>query len=144
MHRLVSPAEHDPRQPIKLAELDGRRRVTGDKPDDAALDFGRRAEVVLAHMHRKVDLRVELDVRREARPELCTGPCNEPHRELALEHQDCDAEERAVREEAEDEGRGYLVGRIRDADIEVWERRLHEVANNDLKFSLLRPGDTLR
>ena len=144
MHRLVSPAEHDPRQPIKLAELDGRRRVTGDKTDDTALHFGRRAEVVLAHMHRKVDLRIELDVCREARPELCTGPCNEPHRELALEHQDCDAEERAVREEAEDEGRGYLVGRIRDADIEVWERRLHEVADNDLEFALLRPGDTLR
>lgn len=139
MDDLVFPAEYDPRQPIELAKLDRRRRIARDEADDAALDLGRRAKIVLADVHRQVDLRIQLNIRGEARPELSAGSRDEPHRELALEHQDRDAEEGAVREEAEDEGRGDLVWCVGDADVEVRERGLYEVADDDLQLALLRP-----
>lgn len=87
-----------------------------------------------------VHLRVQLHVRGQAGPEVRAGTRDEAERELALEHQDRDAAQRAVREQAEDERRGDLVGRVGDADVEVGQLGFDEVADDDLEFALLGPG----
>ena len=139
MHRLIPPTKNDAREPIKLLEPHRRRRVERHEAHDGRLDVRRRTEVVPAYAHHQVDFRVELHVRGEARPERGAGLRDEAQRELALEHQDCGAEERAVREEAEDERGGDLVGRVGDADVEVGQLCFHKVADDDLESTLLGP-----
>ena len=96
MHRLIPPTKNDAREPIKLLEPHRRWRVERHEAHDGRLDVRRRAEIVPADAHYVVDLRVELHVRGEARPERGAGLRDEAQRKLALEHQDCGAEERAV------------------------------------------------
>ena len=139
MHRLIPPTKNDACEPIKLLEPHRRRRVERHEAHDGRLDVRRRTEVVPAYAHHQVDFRVELHVRGEARPERGAGLRDEAQRELALEHQDCGAEERAVREEAEDERGGDLVGRVGDADVEVGQLCFHKVADDDLESTLLGP-----
>jgi hypothetical protein len=137
---FVPATEYDAREAVKLFEAHRRRRVERHDAHDGRLDVRRRAEVVLAHVHHVVDLGVELHVRGQTRPERGTGLRDEPHRELALEHQYGHAEERSVRQEAEDERGRDLVGRVGDADVEVGELRLDEIADYDLEPALLGPG----
>ena len=82
---------------------------------------------------------VQLHVGGQARPERGAGLRDEAHRELALEHQDRHAEERAVREQPKDERGGDLVGRVGDADVKVGQLRLDKVADDDLEPMLLGP-----
>ena len=139
MHRLIPPTKNDAREPIKLLEPHRRWRVERHEAHDGRLDVRRRAEIVPADAHYVVYLRVELHVRGEARPERGAGLRDEAQCELALEHQDCGAEERAVREEAEDERGRDLVGRVGDADVEVGQLCLHKVADDDFESALLGP-----
>lgn len=54
------------------------------------------------------------------------------------EHENGDAKEWPIGKETEYERRGYLVGCVGCADIEVGQVRFHEVTNHDFQFSLLR------
>ena len=87
-----------------------------------------------------VHARVQLHVGREARPERGARLRDEARGKFALEHQDRDAEERPVREQPEDERRGDLVRRVRDADVKVGQLRLDKVPDDDLEAALLGPG----
>jgi hypothetical protein len=140
MHRLIPPTKQYPRQPIELLELHWRRRVQRHDAHDGRLHERRRAEVVLPDVHEVVHLGVELHIRGEAAPQRSSGARNEAQRELALEHEDRDTEQRAMREEAEDEGGGDLVGRVGDADVEVGKGRFDEVTDHDFELALLGPG----
>lgn len=84
-----------------------------------------------------VDFGVELDVGGEATPEGLVRPGGEAERELALEHEDRDAGEGPRREELEDDGGRDLVRRVADADVEVGEGHLAEVAEDDLELAAL-------
>ena len=57
-----------------------------------------------------------------------------------MKHENGGAEEGAVGEKAEDEGRRDLVWCIRDADVEVWQGCFNEVAYHDLELLLLGPA----
>lgn len=41
-------------------------------------------------------------------------------------------------QQSEDEGRGYLVGSVRDAHVEVRQVGFYEIANQDFQSLLLR------
>ena len=140
MENFVPAAEYDAREAVKLFKAHRRRRVERHEAHDGRLDVRRRSEVVLAHVHHVVDLGVELHVRGQTRPERGTGLRDEAHRELALEHQYRHAEERPVRQETEDERGRDLVRCVGDADVEVREVRLHEIADYDLESPLLGPS----
>jgi len=56
-----------------------------------------------------VDLGVELHVGGKTVPEIVAGTSYESHGELALEHEDGDAEDGPLRQQLEDEGRGDLL-----------------------------------
>lgn len=136
---LVPATEYDAREAVKLLEAHRRWRVERHEAHDGRLDVRRRAEIVLAHVHHVVDLGVELHVRGQTRPERGTRLRDEPHRELALEHQYGHAEERSVGQETEDERGRDLVRRVGNADVEVGELRLDEIADYDLEPTLLGP-----
>jgi hypothetical protein len=140
MHGLIPATKDDARQPVKLLKAHGRRRVERHEAHDGRLDVRRRAEVVLADAHHMVDLCVQLHVGGQAGPEGRAGLRDEPHGEFALEHQYGHSEERAVREQAEDEWGGDLVGRVGDADVEVGQLCFYKVAYDDLESTLLGPG----
>ena len=140
MYSLVPAPEYDSPQPVELGKLDWRRRVARHHPDDAAFDLRWWTEVVLAHVHHEVDLGVQLDVCGQTRPERGSGGRHQPCRELALEHEDGDAEYRTVGEEPEYERGRYLVRGVGDADVKVGEGGLDEVANDDLELTLFGSG----
>lgn len=131
--------EYDAREAIKLLEAYRRRRVERHDAHDGRLDVRRRAEIVLAHVHHVVDLGVELHVRGQTGPERGAGLRDQPHRELALEHQYRHPEQRPVREQTEYERGGDLVGRVGDADVKVGQLRLHKVTDDDFEPMLLGP-----
>ena len=139
MHRLIPATEQHARQAVKLLKAHRRRRVERHEAHHGRLDVRRRAEVVPADAQHVVHARVQLHVRGQARPERGARLRDEAQRKLALEHQDRHAEERPVREQAEDERRGDLVGRVGDADVEVRQLRLDKVADDDLQSALLGP-----
>jgi hypothetical protein len=139
MDPFIPAAEYDSREAVELLKAHRRRWIERHDAHDGRLDVRRRTKVVLAHVHYVVDLGVELYVRGQTRPERGTGLRDEPHRELALEHQYGHAEERPVGQETEDERGRDLVRRVGDADVEVGELRLHEIADYDLEPTLLGP-----
>lgn len=139
MHGFIPSTKNDARQSVKLLEAHGGRRVERHEAHDGRLDVGRRAEVVLAHAHHMVDLCVQLHVGGQAGPERGTGLRDQSHRELALEHQYGHSEERSMRQQAEDERGGYLVGRVGDADVKVGQLCFYKVAYDDLESTLLGP-----
>ena len=137
MQRLIPPTEQYPVHPIEFFESYWWRRIERDQTDDGRLDLRRGPEIVLADVHHIVDFGVELHIGRQTGPELGPRASDEPQGELALEHEDGGAEERAVREEAEDEWRGDLVWRVGDADVKVGQRRFDKVADDEVEFALL-------
>lgn len=139
MHGFIPSTKNDARQSVKLLEAYGGRRVERHEAHDGRLDIGRRAEVILAHAHHMVDLCVQLHVGGQAGPERGTGLRNQSHRELALEHQYGHSEERSMRQQAEDERGGYLVGRVGNADVKVGQLCFYKVAYDDLESTLLGP-----
>ena len=139
MHRLIPATKQHARQAVKLLEAHRRRRVERHEAHHGRLDVRRWAEVVPAYGHHVVHPRIQLHVRGQARPERGARLRDEAQRKLALEHQDGHAEERPVREQAEDERGGDLVGRVGDADVKVGQVRLDKVANDDLQSALFGP-----
>lgn len=76
-----------------------------------------------------IDFCVQLDVRGQSRPQGGAWRRDQTESEFALEHEDCDAEERSVGEESKDKGGRYLVGSVRDAHVEVGQVRFYEIAD---------------
>lgn len=141
MDDFISPRENYPREAVELLEADRRWRVERHDAHDARLHLGCGAEVVLADLHDMIDLSVQLHVRGEAGPEVGAGGRDEAEGELALKHEDGNAEERAVGEESEDEGRRDLVWRVGDADVKVGQFSLDKVADHNVELALLRSKD---
>lgn len=78
-----------------------------------------------------------MDVSGKAGPQGGSGTGDKAEGEFALEHEDSAAEERAVGEEAEDQGRGDLVGGVGYTDVEVGEGCFDEVTDHDFELALL-------
>lgn len=108
---LVAARKEHAAEAVKLLEPDRRRRVLWRDAHDRRLDVGRGAEIGLADLENVLDPREQLDVGRQARPELGPGRRAQPERELALEHEDARPRQRPRRQQLEHErGRNLPVG----------------------------------
>mmetsp|Transcript_17832 Transcript_17832/g.53666 ORF Transcript_17832/g.53666 Transcript_17832/m.53666 type:complete len:400 (+) Transcript_17832:82-1281(+) len=138
----LSPEAHA-HQAVPLAEVHLDRGVPGHDLDHHGVDLRRGVEAAPGDFAHAGDLDEEPRVQGQAAVVVLADLRDEPLRELLLEHEDRAAEERAVREEAEDEGRGDLVRHVGRADVEDGPRAAQHVRLLHLEVRPARIGGPL-
>lgn len=100
---LVRSPEDDTVQSIKLLKRDRRWGIPRTHPHNARLDLRRRPEVPLSDLHDMFHSRKQLHVRGESTPHFRPWRGCQSEGKLPLKHEHGGSDDRAMREEFEDE-----------------------------------------